>query len=141
MLGSIRVVNRELSGRSCYPAASPSKFCRRYPYKSPACRSASQANAAFGSPGLSRRSRDNNRSRSVAHGILDAYRKDKGLLQRQREAFSQSSEARRPDVDDNDDEVCQAECVREIKRGTLKHDHPHPAVSTCSFPKDIMPCT
>jgi len=141
MLGSIRVVNRELPGQSCYPAASPLKFCRRYPYKSPACRSASQTNAVFGSSGLSRRSRDNNRSPSVAHGILDAYRKDKGLLQRQREAFSQSNEAGRPDVDDNSDEVCQAECVREIKRGTYKHDHPHPAVSTCCSPEDIIQCT
>ena len=54
----------------------------------------------------------------IARGILDAYRKDKGLLDRQREAFKQSSEARQPVASDEDDEVCPAECVREIHTGT-----------------------
>ena len=55
----------------------------------------------------------------MAHGILDAYRKDKGLLERQKEAFRQSNEETSPNVSDEDDGTCPAECVREIREGEL----------------------
>ena len=55
----------------------------------------------------------------IVRGILDAYRKDKGLLDRQREAFRQNSEAKQPVASEEDDDVCPAECVREIHTGTI----------------------
>ena len=53
----------------------------------------------------------------AARGILDAYRKDKSLLERQKGAFRQSNEGKSQTANHEDDETCPAECVREIREG------------------------
>ena len=68
-------------------------------------------------------SKQERRHSIIARGILDAYRKDKGLLDRQREALKQNDEARQPVASEEDDEVCPAECVREIHTGKISHEH------------------
>ena len=67
-------------------------------------------------------SKQERRHSVIARGILDAYRKDKGLLDRQREALKQNSDARQPAASEEDDEVCPAECVREIHTGTISRE-------------------
>lgn len=83
----------------------------------PAFTLASQTGGRSGGPGIRRLGKHKQRTTVLAHGILDAYRKDKGLLERQREAFRQSNEARQPPAEEADDEVCPSECVKEIKTG------------------------
>ena len=68
-------------------------------------------------------SKQERRHSIIARGILDAYRKDKGLLDRQKEALKQNSEARQPVASEEDDEVCPAECVREIHTGEISRGH------------------
>lgn len=101
---------------ACQPAVrSPRIQCWRIA----AFLSAPQPTVSVGSLRLSRLSWSSKRTSVAAHGILDAYRKDKGLLERQKDAFRQSNEGTSPNVSDEDEETCPAECVREIREGEL----------------------
>ena len=115
------------------PILQPTAFyphtCRHRPFKASGRHHASQICAHSVGQRLRRRGRSTDRCSTIAHGILDAYRKDKGLLERQREAFRQSNVTRQSTAQEEDDEVCPAECVKEIKEGaSLQYFffvHPH----------------
>ena len=110
----------ESTARACFasqPIAAPRRPLRNDSYKLAAFLGPTQLPVAVGNPGLSRLTWNNRRGPVAAHGILDAYRKDKSLLERQKEAFRQSNEGRSQTANDGDDETCPAECVREIREG------------------------
>ncbi len=108
------------SARACVasqPAAGLRRQSRNDTCKVAAFLTPKEPAIAVGSQGLNRLTWNNRRGSVAARGILDAYRKDKGLLERQKEAFRQNNEGQSQSANEEDDETCPAECVKEIREG------------------------